>query len=177
MDGKVLIQKPRGISRKLTLVLILCLSMLVCLLTVSHGLAVTKLKVSEGQIARASPWVRSYVVMSHPVEDWERDLYDRFKAGGLSVPQLGYELSMMWRISLEERDVEAWRERMAVDSCSLELFGFWFYVPGLGSLRSLYRAYGEYTVLLGASAFVAYYAYLKPLLRRRGVGSHGETPK
>jgi len=173
MDGKVLSRKPRGISRKSAFVSILCLGVLACLLVVSHDMAVSQLEASEGQIGRASPWVRTYVVMSHPVEDWERDLYDRSRVEGLTPSQLGNELSKAWGTSVREVDVEAWRERMVVDASSLELSGLWFYVPGVGLLRGLYRAYGEYTILLGASVYVAYYAYLKPMLGRH----RGKTPE
>ena len=170
-------QRSRTVSRRSVLVLVLCLSILVCLLAVSHGLAVTRLKVSEDKIAMASPTVRPYVVISHPVEDWERDLYDRFKTEKSAPGQLGNELSKIWGTSLKDVDVDAWRERMDVDVNSLELFGVWFWIPGAGVLRSFDRAYGEYTILLGASACVAYYAYLKPLLRQRGVSARGETHK
>ena len=170
-------QRYSVVSRRSVLVLVICLSILACLLAVSHELAITRLRVSEGKIAMASATVRPYVVISHPVEDWERDLYNRFKAERLAPWQLGNELSKMWGISLRDVDVDAWRERMDVDASSLELFGVWFWVPSAGILRSFYRAYGEYVILLGASAYVAYYAYLKPLLGQRGVGARGETHK
>jgi hypothetical protein len=105
--------------------------------------------------------------MSHPVEDWERDLYDRFRVERLTPGQLGDELSRVWGASVGSVDVDAWCERMAIDSSTWELFGIWFYVPGAGSLKGFYRAYGEHTILFGISAYVAWYAYLKPLFRRR----------
>jgi len=143
----------------------------VCLLIISHELAVTQLRECDAQIAKASPWVRPYLVMSSPVEDWERNLYE---TRALSQTQLGDELSKRLEVSFEARDIGAWSERMKADACLLELFGLWFYVPNVGLFRSLYRIYGEYAILVGASVYATYHAYLKHLLQlsRRKVNSH-----
>jgi len=157
------------LTRKRLVVLGASLAVLV-LLVVSHGLAIAQLEESEGGIARASPWVRPYLVMSHPVEDWERDLYDQFKVEdvrtthALASARVGDELARRWGVCLLKGDIELWCERMSFDANLQELFGFWFYVPNVGLLRSLNRAYGEYSIIL-AVGVCAYFAYLRPLLR------------
>jgi len=113
------------------------------------------LQQSLGDIYNASEQGKPFVDLYNPVTPWERELYEKRMLKGLTIPELGLELSRTWNISPLEKDVVAWIARMKIYANFLDIFGFLLYFPGPMWFRVLWELYGETALLLITIVFVA----------------------